>query len=164
MTMNGLKMKTALAATCAALLLGMPMQAFAGECPTDKVVADGSAQTDRPTEPKGVTDVVLSMVDLSPKGPAFEGYTLRLRKLTIEPGGIVPWHSHAERAANLMMAEGAMTEYSSTCSVPIEHKAGDTIAEFGPNLEHWWKNNSDKPAVIIAGDLLPPKMETPGQM
>jgi quercetin dioxygenase-like cupin family protein len=31
---------------------------------------------------------------------------LRFRKLTIEPNGIVPWHSHADRPALIFIAEG----------------------------------------------------------
>ena len=68
---------------------------------------------------------------------------MRLRKLVIQPGGIVPWHSHAERPANIYVVEGAMTEYRSTCAVPIEHKAGEVAVESG-NLAHWWKNNTDE--------------------
>ena len=56
---------------------------------------------------------------------------LRLRKLVVQPGGVVPWHEHAARPANILVAEGSITEYRSTCKVPIEHKAGDVTAEFG---------------------------------
>ena len=31
---------------------------------------------------------------------------MRIRKLTIEPGGIVPWHSHADRPALILIVEG----------------------------------------------------------
>ena len=163
MTLNKLQYAMMLATVCSAVLMGATSIVMAGECPADKIVTGANA--DHPTEPKGVTDEVLSAIDLTPKGPGFEGYMLRLRKLTIEPGGIVPWHTHDQRAANIMIAEGSISEYSSTCSVPIEHVAGDTVAEYGADLAHWWKNNSDKPVVIIAGDLLPPKMEmAPGEM
>ncbi len=152
-----------LAAVCGAFLFGAPATVMAGECPADKVTTGANA--DHQTEAKGVKDDVLAMIDLTPKGAGFEGYTLRLRKLTIEPGGVVPWHVHDQRASNITITEGAITEYSSTCSVPIEYKTGDSVAEFGPQLAHWWKNNTDKVAVIIAGDLLPPKMEMkPGDM
>ena len=41
--------------------------------------------------------------------------TLRFRKLTIEPGGIVPWHSHDDRPALIYVAEGEIIEYASNC-------------------------------------------------
>jgi quercetin dioxygenase-like cupin family protein len=72
---------------------------------------------------------------------------MRLRKLVVQPGGIVPWHSHEKRPANIYIISGSITEYRSTCAVPIEHGAGDVPSEFGP-LAHWWKNNAKKPTVL----------------
>jgi hypothetical protein len=37
--------------------------------------------------------------------------------------------------------------------VPVKHTAGDVIRETS-NLSHWWKNFSDKKAVVISADLL----------
>ena len=51
--------------------------------------------------PKDVTDDVLSAIDLSPKGGDFNGTMLRMRKLVVQPGGVVPWHDHSERPANI---------------------------------------------------------------
>jgi uncharacterized RmlC-like cupin family protein len=38
---------------------------------------------------------------------------LRFRKLTIAPGGVVPWHSHADRPALIYVAEGEIHEFAS---------------------------------------------------
>jgi quercetin dioxygenase-like cupin family protein len=54
---------------------------------------------------------------------------LRFRKLTIAPGGVVPWHSHADRPALIYVAEGEIHEFASNCSAPIVHKAGDLRRE-----------------------------------
>ena len=40
------------------------------------------------------------MIDLG-QGYGVDGRLLRMRKLVVQPGGIVPWHSHAERPANI---------------------------------------------------------------
>ena len=56
-----------------------------------------------------------------------------------------------------LIISGSITEYRSSCAVPIEHGAGDVTAEFGP-LAHWWKNNTKHPTVLISADLLPPDM------
>lgn len=130
--------------------------ALAGECPADKVGVD--VMKPGPSAPVGVTDTVISSIDLTKMGAGYEGRMLRMRKLVIEPGGIVPWHSHEERPANIYVIEGAVTEYRSTCSVPIEHKAGDVTPEFGA-LSHWWKNNTKKKAVLISADLFHPAMK-----
>ena len=71
--------------------------AFAGECPADKMKADVREKTD--FKAVGVTDVTLGAIDLQKQPAHIEGRELRFRKLTIEPGGIVPWHSHDDRPA-----------------------------------------------------------------
>lgn len=130
---------------------------YAGECPADQVAA--GALTSGETMPVGVTDEVLSAIDLTPKGDAWKGNQLRLRKLVVQSGGVVPWHSHGERPANILVVEGSITEYASNCKVPIEHKAGEVVAEFGEDLAHWWKNNGDVAAVLYSADILPPAMD-----
>lgn len=128
---------------------------LAGECPADQV-AEG-AVTSGETMPKDVTDDVLSAIDLSSKGGDYKGTMLRFRKLVVQPGGVVPWHQHDVRPANIYIESGSITEYRSNCKVPVEHKAGDVVAEFG-NLAHWWKNNGKEAAVLYSADLLPPAM------
>jgi quercetin dioxygenase-like cupin family protein len=128
--------------------------AYAGACPADQVAEN--AMEAGATMPEGVTDEVLSSIDLSSKGEAWKGSLLRLRKLVVQPGGVVPWHSHEARPANILVVEGSITEYSSTCKVPIEHKAGEATAEFGA-LAHWWKNNGKTAAVLYSADILPPE-------
>jgi quercetin dioxygenase-like cupin family protein len=130
--------------------------AHAGECPADQVMK--GAVTSGETKPVGVTDEVLSAIDLTPKGNAWKGNMLRLRKLVVQPNGVVPWHEHSARPANILILEGSITEYRSNCKVPIEHRAGDVVAEFG-DLAHWWKNNGKVPAVLYSADILPPAMD-----
>jgi hypothetical protein len=144
----------------AALVLGLLASvtsvsgaAFAGECPADQVMQ--GALTSGETMPVGVTDDVLSSIDLTPKGDAWKDNMFRLRKLVVQPDGVVPWHEHSARPANILILEGSITEYSSNCKVGIEHKAGDVVAEFG-DLAHWWKNNGTVPAVLYSADILPP--------
>lgn len=148
--------RTGLAACAALAALTGP--AVAGECPADKVGVDVTKPTaPAATTPKGVTDTVLSTIDLGKTGIQFAGYQIRIRKLTVEPGGVVPWHSHAERPSNIYIISGAITEYRSTCAMPIEHRESDVIPEFGA-ISHWWRNNTEKTTVLISADLFHPKM------
>ncbi|MGA8652923.1 MAG: cupin domain-containing protein [Xanthobacteraceae bacterium] len=145
--------------TFAALVASAPSlaaaTAFAADCPANKV---GSEVTKPgPTTASGVTDTIIASIDLSPMGGGLAGRKMRMRKLVVQPGGIVPWHSHEARPANIYIISGSITEYRSSCAVPIEHDAGDVTAEFGP-LAHWWKNNTKHPAVLISADILPPDM------
>jgi quercetin dioxygenase-like cupin family protein len=133
--------------------------AMANDCPADKVGVDFMKAG--PMMPKDVTDTVIAMIDLG-QGYGVDGRLLRMRKLVVQPGGIVPWHSHAERPANIYIVSGAITEYRSTCSAAIEHPTGDVTAEHGP-LSHWWKNNTSAPAVLISSDIVPaPKKDDMG--
>lgn len=126
--------------------------AYAGECPADKV-AKGSV-TSGPDKPVGVTDMVIGSIDLAQKAVAFKGENFRMRQLVVQPGGIVPWHRHSERPAIIYVVSGSVTEYRSNCAVPIEHKSGEVTVEFGAELAHWWKNNSNEPAVLLSSDIL----------
>ena len=47
---------------------------------------------------------------------------MQFRKLVIEPGGVVPWHSHGDRPAIIYVVSGEIIEYASNCAVPIVHK------------------------------------------
>jgi quercetin dioxygenase-like cupin family protein len=139
-----------------ASVAGFSASAYAGECPADQIMA--GALTSGETMPVGVTDEVLSAIDLTPKGDAWKGNMLRLRKLVVQPGGVVPWHEHSARPANIVIIEGSITEYRSDCKVPVEHKAGDAVPEFG-DVAHWWKNNGSVPTVLYSADILAPAMD-----
>ena len=140
-------------AMAAGLVLAGIGSASAGQCPAGKVVADGMGQKMVDFGPKNVTDVVLGSIDVAAAPFNIEGRLFRLRRLVIEPGGIVPWHSHADRPAIIYTVQGEMTEYTSNCAVPILHRAGDAVAET-PMVSHWWKNLGRQRAILISADLL----------
>lgn len=143
----------ALAALFTGALLTVTSAAQAGECPAEKRVAEGSGQKDAGHGAKGVTDVVITTLDVANEPSVMvKGRVFRGRKLDIAPGGIVPWHSHSDRPALLLIASGEITEYASTCAAPIVHKAGDITAEKAPT-SHWWQNHGKTPVVIWAFDL-----------
>lgn len=135
-------------------VLGGGGTAFAGECPADQRVADGKGQPMGPTTPSGVTDVVRASTDLAMEPLALQGRQFRLRQLEMQPGGVVPWHSHNERPAMIYIVTGEVVEYSSSCAVPITHRAGDVAPEKN-GTSHWWKNTGSTKAVLISVDLFP---------
>jgi quercetin dioxygenase-like cupin family protein len=139
-----------LAGVIVALAVGT---ANAGECPADKVVASGQGQQAGATMPKDVTDTVLGAIDLAEEPVAIKDRMFRLRRLEIQPGGEVPWHSHEDRPAIIYVVQGEVTEYSSDCAAPIVHKAGAVSPETH-GVAHWWKNTGNATAVLISADLL----------
>ena len=144
----------ALAGAVLAALCLAAGSAVAGECPAEHRVADGAGQKPGPTTPQGVTDVVRYSTDLSKEPIALQNRQFRLRQLEMQPGGIVPWHSHNERPAMIYIVSGEVVEYASSCAVPIVHRSGDVAPEKN-GTSHWWKNTGSKPAVLISVDLFP---------
>jgi quercetin dioxygenase-like cupin family protein len=132
------------------LLIGVS-SAVAGGCPADKMKAEVRQQTAHAA--KGVTDTVLAAIDLEKEPANIKERQLRFRKLTVEPGGIVPWHSHDDRPAIIYVAEGEIVEYASNCADPIVHKAGDIRPETH-GTSHWWQNLGNKTVILFVGDVL----------
>ena len=130
--------------------------AVAGQCPADQVKTNAREAVSHAA--KGVTDTVLAAIDLEKEPAMIKERQLRFRKLTIEPGGIVPWHSHGDRPAIIYIAEGEIIEYASTCAVPIVHKAGEVAREIH-TTSHWWKNTGDKTVVLLSADILHDKAD-----
>ncbi len=135
---------------------GIPAAAVAGSCPAGKSGVD-VRQPDA-TPAKGVTDMVITSLDVANEPVQIPGRLLRLRRLVVQPGGVVPWHSHGDRPAIIYVQSGQMTEYASTCSVPIVHKAGDSTPELH-STSHWWKNTGHVTAVLLSADLFPVKAD-----
>ena len=135
----------------AGALLIAAANASAGECPAGKIGSNPLA--DAATAPAGVTDNVLTSIDLSKEAVKLNDRLFRLRRLEVQPGGIVPMHSHGDRPALIYIVSGSITEYSSNCTVPIVHKAGEAAME-SVGLTHWWKNTGSEVAVLISADLL----------
>lgn len=137
-------------ATAAFLSAGFALNAQAGECPAGKSKSD--ARQAVTLAGKGVTDTTLGAIDLGKEAAKIKGRELRFRKLVIEPGGIVPWHSHDDRPALIFVAQGEIIEYASNCAAPIVHKTGEVRAETH-GTSHWWKNLGDVPVVLYVGDV-----------
>ena len=93
--------------------------AQAASCPADKMVPDGMGQKMSTAPAQGVTDTVISSSDFAQQSVGINDRLFRLRRLIVQPGGVVPWHSHADRPAIIYVISGQVTEYASTCAVPI---------------------------------------------
>ena len=124
--------------------------AHAGECPADKHMANATQPVDHAVQ--GVTDTTLGAIDLGKEQAKIAGRELRLRKMVIQAGGVVPWHSHDDRPAVIYVAEGEIVEYASNCAVPILHRAGETRKETN-GTSHWWKNHTNTQVILFIGDV-----------
>lgn len=103
-------------------------------------------------ETKGVTSELLATVDLGPEIEGMEGRELRMRMVTIEPGGVFgPVHDHVDRPGIVYILEGTITD----------HRDG-VATEYGPgvgwpedrNTIHWLENRGTTRAVEISVDIV----------
>jgi len=137
------------------LSLGLAGPASAGQCPAAQMRPDGTGQRMNAAPAKDVTDMVLSSIDLAREpDAAAQNRLLRLRRLEIRPGGVVPWHEHRHRPAIIYILRGEITEYASTCAVPIVHRGGDVATETSAT-SHWWKNTGSQTVVLLSADFFP---------
>jgi quercetin dioxygenase-like cupin family protein len=103
-------------------------------------------------ETKGVTTKLLGVVDLGAEIDGMAGRQMRMRIVTIEPGGVFgPVHDHKDRPGMVYILQGTITD----------HRDG-VATEYGPGLGwpedrntlHWLENRGTVPAVEISVDIV----------
>jgi quercetin dioxygenase-like cupin family protein len=113
----------------------------------------GNAQ-EAPKDNKGYTASKTTVVDLGPEFPGMAGRQLRLRLLTIEPGGYIGLHHHKERPAVVYFLQGTDTVIRDDGSAQTFH-LGDTTGEPGSTV-HWHRNDGKDAVILITADIFKP--------
>ena len=113
-----------------------------------------SAQQAPPTENKGVKMDALATIDLGPEIDGMQGRQLRLRLVTVDPGGVIALHSHKDRPAVVRVLQGTLTEHREGGGGK-EYTEGESWSE-GKETTHWAENKGTKPTVLIVGDIFKP--------
>jgi quercetin dioxygenase-like cupin family protein len=111
-----------------------------------------SAQQAPPTENKGVKTDVLATIDLGPEIDGMQGRQLRLRLITVDPGGVIALHSHKDRPAVARVLQGTLTEHREGGGGK-EYTEGQSWSE-GKETTHWAENKGTKPTVVLVGDIV----------
>ena len=102
-------------------------------------------------ETKGVTVEFLNSVDLGPEIEGMAGRQLRMRKVTIEPGGVIgPVHDHIDRPGVVYILQGTITDHRN--GVSTDYGPGVGWPEDHTTV-HWLENKGDIPAVEISVDI-----------
>jgi quercetin dioxygenase-like cupin family protein len=105
-----------------------------------------------PPETSGVAVEVLATVDLAREIEGMAGRQLRMRLVTIEPGGTFgPIHDHIGRPGTVYVLQGTITD----------HRNG-VATDYGPGVGwpedrdtvHWLENRGTIPAVEISVDIV----------
>ena len=115
------------------------------------VAGFASGQASPPTEYKGVSDIALQSLDLSDEIDSTKGRPLRMRKITLQPGGVLGVHSHKDRPTVSYFLQGEVTYHQADKPDVVVHP-GEGFAE-GKATTHWAENRGSVPAVWIAVDI-----------
>jgi quercetin dioxygenase-like cupin family protein len=104
-----------------------------------------------PTENRGVQTSGPVAIDLAPWADDMKGRQLRIRKLTMEPGGAFGIHSHDDRPDASYLVQGTLTEYR--VGGYVKERSSDTMGTAGKGVTHWVENKGTTPAVLIVVDV-----------
>ena len=103
-------------------------------------------------ETRGVETKLLATVDLAGEIEGMERRQLRMRMVTIEPGGVFgPLHDHEGRPGIVYILEGTITDHRD--GVATDYGSGVGWPE-DRNTLHWLENRGTVPAVEISVDIV----------
>ena len=103
-------------------------------------------------ETRGVRSEILGTVDLGLEIGGMEGRQLRMRLVTIEPGGVFgPLHDHIDRPGLVYILQGTITDIRD--GVETEYGPGLGWPE-DRNTLHWLENRGSVPAVEVSVDIV----------
>jgi len=104
-----------------------------------------------PTENKGMKAPVLTAIDLGPEIEGMQGRQLRMRLVTLGPGGVIAVHSHKDRPTVVHLLHGTWTEFREGGYVK-EHRQGESWSE-GGTTTHWTENRGSEPSAALVVDV-----------
>lgn len=107
-----------------------------------------------PTESKGVKISPATALDLGQEIDTVEGRQLRLRVVTLDPGGVVAVHTHKGRPGVAYVLQGTLSEHREGGSTKERHQ-GESWTE-GKDTTHWAENRGAEPVVVVAVDVFKP--------
>ena len=82
-------------------------------------------------ETKGVTVELLAALDLGPEIEGMAGRQLRMRMVTIEPGGVFgPVHDHIDRPRMVYILQGTITDHRNGVAI-AESKEVEPVVSYG---------------------------------
>lgn len=113
----------------------------------------GIAQQPGPTVSKGVVNKVLGAIDLGPEIEGMAGRQLRIRMVTIEPGGVTTAHGHTDRPTVEYVVQGKIIEHRG--GVSKEYGPGDFVTA-NKDVTHYWENKGATPVVLLPVDIFKP--------
>ena len=103
-------------------------------------------------ETRGVTAELLATMDLGREIEGMEGRQLRMRKFTMEPGGVFgPLHAQVDRPGRVFILQGTITDVRD--GVATDYGPGVGWPEDRDTV-HWLENRGTVPAIEISVDIV----------
>jgi quercetin dioxygenase-like cupin family protein len=109
---------------------------------------------DAPKDNQGFTASKTTVVELGPEIEGMSGRQLRMRLLTIHPGGHIGMHNHKDRPAVVYDIQGTDTVTQADGSSRTLHP-GDTSTAT-KDTAHWHRNDGKDDVLLIAVDVFHP--------
>jgi quercetin dioxygenase-like cupin family protein len=109
-----------------------------------------AAQTP-PTENRGFEDIEVRSLDLESEIDTVKGYKLRMRRLILQPGGVIGLHNHKGRPTVSYLIKGTLTSRSpGKPDLVITPGGGHTV---GMADNHWVENRGAEAAQWIVVEV-----------
>ena len=142
------------AAVIALLLLALAEYLNLPLVPEAGGAVEAAGQRQPPPQTIGQSEELLRSIDLTTELESGKGRPLRMRRITVQPGGALALHNHVDRPAVTYMLQGEMTYHQQGKPDEVV-RSGGGFAE-GRATTHWGENTGKVPAVWIAVDIPKP--------
>ncbi len=116
-------------------------------CPNGRTLNGANHEAFGPQHGVVGTDIALTPLASDPTR------AVRMRRLVVEPGGVIAWHTHDQVQGSALVVSGEMTEIRNSCMDPIRYRAGDVAME-DAQTAHGWRNDGNVPAVIVTAHVV----------
>lgn len=117
------------------------------ECPAERTQANARAEGFGAQAGVVGEDIALTPIASDPTR------AVRLRRLTVAPGGVIAWHDHTAVQGMALLVSGEMVELRNSCLDPIIYRAGDVAREDAATA-HSWRNETDAPAIVLVSHVV----------
>ena len=116
--------------------------------------AHGNSHRQPPAKHEGVSVVPLGQLSESSLRIqlGLSGYEMKLREVTVAPGGAIAEHSHATRPGLVKTVSGAWVEVRNGEEIRFPADRREALVE-DENTVHWLYNDGDVPAVALVCGL-----------
>ncbi|MEZ5994757.1 MAG: cupin domain-containing protein [Hyphomonadaceae bacterium] len=116
-------------------------------CPAGRALQGAFHEAFGPQHGVTSTDIALTPLAHDPS------HALRLRRIEVEPGGVIAWHAHDQVQGMALLVSGQMTEIRSSCMDMMVYRAGDVAIEDAATM-HGWRNDGEATAVILVSHVV----------